>query len=60
MEAGIALSALALLAALFGSVWMRRAEWDTNGDSGALLLGLVFSFIAVVFILIAVAGNLGS
>jgi len=60
MEAGIGISALALLAALFGSVWIRRAEVDSAGDSGALMLGLVFAFVAVVLILIAVAGELGT
>lgn len=60
MEAAIVLSAVALLAALFGSVWLRRAEWDSNGETGALLLGLVFSLIAVILIVLAVVGFLSS
>jgi uncharacterized protein YybS (DUF2232 family) len=57
MQTGIALAAVALLAVLIGSAWTRRAEWDLNGESGAMLLGLLVCFIAVIFILVALAGN---
>lgn len=60
METGIAVAALGLLAALIASVWMRRSDWNGGGDTGSLLLGLVFSFVAVMLILIAVTGQLGS
>ncbi len=56
MKIGIVLVALALLAVLMGSAWMRRAEWDVNGESGAMLLGLVACVAAVAFIVAAVAG----
>lgn len=51
---------MGLLAALIASVWMRRGDWNGGGDTGSLLLGLVFSFVAVMLILIAVTGQLGS
>jgi uncharacterized protein YybS (DUF2232 family) len=57
MQTGIALAAVALLAVLIGSAWMRRADWDLNGESGAMLLGLVLCFIAVICILVAMVGN---
>ena len=58
MKTVIALFALALFAAFIGSVWVRRGELEVNGESGAMLIGLVFCFLAVVFILVAAAGNL--
>jgi len=60
MKAFIAVASLALLAALIASLWMRRGEWDAAGSSGATLLGVVFAFVAVVLILVAVAGGLWS
>ena len=60
MEAVIALIAVSLLAGLAGSAWLRRGELEFNGESGAMLLGLVFCFISVILILVAAAGNFGS
>ena len=55
MKLGIAVAVLVLLVALVGSALTRRAEWRMNGESGAMLLGLVLCVMAVVFILVAVA-----
>lgn len=52
--------AIALLLALGGWLWMRRGELEGNGESGALLLGLVLCFISVVLILVVLAGNFWS
>lgn len=57
MTAAIALASIGLLAGLIGSLWLRRGELEINGESGSMLLGLVFCFIAVVLILVA-AGKL--
>jgi uncharacterized protein YybS (DUF2232 family) len=58
MNAGIAVLAIALLAVLVGSVWMRRAEWEIAGGSGAMLFGLMLAIGAVALILVIVAGTL--
>ena len=57
MTALIALIAIALLAGLVGSLWLRRGELEINGESGSMLIGVVFCFVAVVLILVA-AGKL--
>ena len=57
MSAVIALIAVALLAGLLGSVWLRRGDIEGNGESGSMLLGVIFCFIAVMLILVA-AGKL--
>jgi hypothetical protein len=57
MSAAIALASIGLLVGLIGSLWLRRGELEVNGESGSMLLGLVFCFIAVVLILVA-AGKL--
>ena len=54
--AEIVVAGLGLLAALAGLLFFRRASSDASGDSGATLLGWVFSFVAVVLLLIAAAG----
>jgi len=59
MSAVIALIAVALLAGLLGSLWLRRGDLEGNGESGSMLLGVVFCFIAVMLILVA-AGKLWS
>lgn len=59
MTALIALLSVALLAGLLGSLWLRRGELEINGESGSMLLGVVFCFISVVLILVA-AGKLWS
>jgi uncharacterized protein YybS (DUF2232 family) len=53
MQNAIAFLALALMAALVGSVWMRRAELEFNGESKTMLLGIAVSFLSVLFILFA-------
>lgn len=58
MTAVIALASVALLAGLIGSLWLRRGEIEMNGDTGSMLLGVIFCFIAVVFILVAAGGLL--
>jgi hypothetical protein len=57
MTAAIALAAVSLLLGLLGSVWLRRSELESNGETGSMLLGLVFCFVSVVLILVA-AGSL--
>jgi hypothetical protein len=57
MSAVIALIAVALLAGLLGSLWLRRGDIEGNGESGSMLLGVIFCFIAVMLILVA-AGRL--
>jgi hypothetical protein len=59
MSAVVALIAVALLAGLLGSVWLRRGDIEGNGESGSMLLGVIFCFIAVMLILVA-AGKLWS
>jgi len=58
MDAGIALAVFGLIAALAGAWWLRRSSLEA-GDSGALL-GLVFCFVGLMFILVAVFGRAGS
>ena len=57
MSAVVALIAVALLAGLLGSLWLRRGDLEGNGESGTMLLGVAFCFIAVMLILVA-AGRL--
>lgn len=57
MPEAIALASVGLLVGLIGSLWLRRGELEINGESGSMLLGLVFCFIAVMLILVA-AGKL--
>lgn len=57
MTAAIALASIGLLVGLVGSLWLRRGELEINGETGSMLLGLVFCFISVVLILVA-AGKL--
>ena len=57
MTAAIALASIGLLVGLIGSLWLRRGELEINGETGSMLLGLVFCFISVVLILVA-AGKL--
>lgn len=59
MTAVIALVSVGLLVGLIGSLWLRRGDIEINGESGSMLLGVVFCFIAVVLILVA-AGKLGA
>lgn len=59
MTAVIALVSVGLLVGLIGSLWLRRGDVEINGESGSMLLGVVFCFIAVVLILVA-AGKLGA
>jgi hypothetical protein len=59
MTAVIALLSVGLLVGLVGSLWLRRGDIEGNGESGSMLLGVVFCFIAVVLILVA-AGKLGT
>lgn len=60
MKMAIVFLAVALLAVLMGSALMRRGEWQINGESRATLLGLALSFVAVLFIFVALVGNLWS
>jgi hypothetical protein len=53
MQSAIALVALALLAALLGSVWLRRSELALNGEAGTMVLGLVLCFVSVLLIVLA-------
>ena len=53
MQSAIALIALALLAALLGSAWQRRAQLEFNGEAGTMLLGLVLCFVSVLLIVLA-------
>jgi hypothetical protein len=55
MQSAFVLIALALLAVLVSSVWPRRAELEFNGESASMLLGLIFCFVCVLFILFAAA-----
>jgi uncharacterized protein YybS (DUF2232 family) len=57
MTEAIALASVGLLVGLVGSLWLRRGEIELNGETGSMLIGLVFCFIAVVLILVA-AGKL--
>jgi len=57
MTEAIALASVALLVGLVGSLWLRRGELELSGETGSMLIGLVFCFIAVVLILVA-AGKL--
>ena len=53
MKIGIALFALALLAVLAGSAWRRRSDLEPNGESGAMMIGLVLCVAAVAFTVLA-------
>lgn len=53
MHNAIALIALALLGALFSSVWLRRAELEFNGESKTMLPSLALCFVSVLLILFA-------
>jgi hypothetical protein len=58
MHAEILPAALAVLASLIGILCLRGSSLERS-DSG-VLLGVVFCFVAIVFILIAVAAGLSS
>ena len=53
MHSAIAFLALALMAALVSSVWLRRAELEFNGESRTMLIGLAVSFVSVLLIVFA-------
>lgn len=55
MHHAIALVALSLLAALAGSLWLRRADLEFNGELPAMLFGVAFSVICVLLIVVAAA-----
>lgn len=59
MTGVIALVSVGLLVGLIGSLWLRRGDIEISGESGSMLLGVVFCFVAVVLILVA-AGKLGA
>jgi hypothetical protein len=53
MHPALVLVALALLGALLGSVWLRRADLEFSGESPTMLLGLAFCLASVLLIVFA-------
>jgi hypothetical protein len=53
MHNAIAFITLGLLGVLVGSVWLRRADLEFNGESRTMALGLALALGSVLLILLA-------